>query len=261
MRLAASPDTDPIEGEVILAVNTTCKNLSDVLSPSGDQLMPTSVGSSLVFFRRALGSSNKADLRKGAAYIPTMHLLNIFEERRCELATKESLKLFCALSSHALTRTSAGWAHEKSVHERLGMGGKELTLFREGEQRMMWTSNVLLPSTLAGLKGADVSSSFYWMPSVANFLGVDSVLGDTHGQVYAIQATFAGEHNNPIDGIKKVWGQVNKEVREGRTWHLVFIVDDIQSARVYLDKYGSQKLGQGHNQKEVYTWVCDLRVR
>ena len=160
---AANHTSDSIESEVQVAVTQALNGLSTILSASDDQSLPMGIGSSFIFLRRLL--NNGGDLSLCAAFIPTIHLVSIFEERRCRLESKESIKLFCALSSHALTRTSAGWAHEKSVHERLGMGGAPLTLCREGEQRVVQTSTVLLPGTLAGLKKAGVSDSFYWTGS------------------------------------------------------------------------------------------------
>ncbi|KAJ3852464.1 hypothetical protein EV368DRAFT_82519 [Lentinula lateritia] len=50
----------------------------------------------------------------------------------------------------------------------------------------------LLLGTLAGLKGACVFDSFYWIPSVENFPGIDGVLGDATGNLFALQVTIAG---------------------------------------------------------------------
>jgi len=90
---------------------------------------------------------------------------------------------------------------------------------------------------------------------MANFPGVDGVLGDTDGHVYTIQATIAEDHDDPTDGIRKVWAQMNKEVRETRTWHSVVVVDDKQTARGYMND--SDDIALVRNRK-VYNWVCDL---
>jgi hypothetical protein len=79
------------------------------------------------------------------------------------------------------------------MHERLGMGGKALSIFQGNNMKDMQPSTHLLPGALAGLKEAGSSDSFYWIPSVANFPGVDGILGDTDGHVYAIQAMIADD--------------------------------------------------------------------
>jgi hypothetical protein len=90
------------------------------------------------------------------------------------------------------------------MHERLGMGGADLSIFQGGSEKHMRPSTCLLPGTLAGLKEAGANDSFYWIPSVANFPGIDSVLGDTDSHIYTIQATIASTHASPEQGMKGV---------------------------------------------------------
>lgn len=116
---------DPIEQEVEEAVEGICASPSTVLTRSTGQSMPQSEGSSVIFLGRSVS------LTRGKPFIPTPHLIEIFERRRRRMENKESLNLFCALSSHALTRAPAGWAHEKATHERLGTGGAVLSIFRD----------------------------------------------------------------------------------------------------------------------------------
>jgi len=254
---------DPIEGDAQDAVELlcTCESLSTVLWPSGAQHMPTSVVSSVTFLRRAPSSSSKEGMTEGMIFIPTPHPISIFEERRCKLANKESLKLFCALRSHALTRTPAGWSHEESMHRRLGMGGVALRIFRGAVEKVIQPSTHLLPGTLAGLKKADISNSFYWIPSVANFPGVDSILGDTDGQVYIIQATISYDHKIPIVRIRKVWQQFSREVRTQRTWHYVVVTETRQAAESYAEEFSEifLSLELDHTLRtSVQLWWCAL---
>jgi len=127
----------------------------------------------------------------------------------------------------------------------------------------MRPSSRLLPGTLAGLKEAGVDDSFYWIPSAANFPGVDGVLGDKEGQVYTIQATIADDHKSPIEGIKKVWRHFLQEVRTGRTWHYVVVTKTNQDAQRYVKKFSEElsgfTLGEAHAPVSVQVWACVLR--
>jgi hypothetical protein len=87
------------------------------------------------------------------------------------------------------------------MHKHLGMGGKSLSIFQGTNMKDIQPSTHHLPGTLAGLKEAGSSDSFYWIPSVASFPGVNGVLGDTKGYVYAIQAMIVDDHKNPIEGM------------------------------------------------------------
>ena len=86
----------------------------------------------------------------------------------------------------------------------------------------MRASTNILPGTLGGLKSAR-DSDFYWIPSVVTFPGVDSVLGDSNGNLFTFQATIADDHRSPEAGIKKVWAELLPEVRTRRVWHYVAV--------------------------------------
>ena len=134
------------------------------------------------------------------------------------------------------TKTAAGWVFEKLVHDRLGVGEATLTIFNSTDRRDIQSSSHFLPGTLAGLKEVGTSKSFYWIPSVANFPGIDSVLGNG-AHIYTIQATITDEHKSPEDGIKKVWGQLLPQIRTSCTWHFVVMTNSTQTAERYETKF------------------------
>jgi hypothetical protein len=258
MKCAALGRDDPIEEEAKWAAMRIRKNTLDTFEGSLD-LMPQSEGSSVIFLRRTTKGSVTSD--GGKRFIPTPHLLALFEDQRRKMENRKSLELFCALSSHALTRT-ASWAHEKSMHRRLGIGGADLSIFRGPTEEHMRPSTRLLPGTLAGLKEAGSNDSFYWIPFMANFPGVDGVLGDTDGHVYTIQATIANTHTSPQQGIQKVWEQFRPEIRTSRTWHFVAITNSEQAADAYVEVFSRElrefTLGQGQARAHVQVWACAL---
>ena len=169
-------------------------------------------------------------------------------------------------------RTAAGWALEKSMHDSLAMGGAGLSIFQGVlpltappplpiTRHMRPSTARLLPGNLAGLKEAGPSNSFYWIPTVANFPGVDGVLGDIDGNVYTVQAAVAQDHNSPIDGIKKVWRLFLPEARAKRIWHYVVVTDSKRTADEYVTEF-SEKLCDftlGKARARVQVWACVLR--
>ena len=186
----------------------------------------------------------------------------MFEAHCCNVANQHSLQLFCALSSHALTRTAAGWAHEKAMHTRMGTAGTALAIFANGSQSTMQPSALILPGTLGSLNGVECLESFYWMPSSSNFEGVDSVLGTPDGGVYTIQATIASDHKDPKEGIRKVWESFNADVRAQRTWHYVVVADTQQAAASYAEMYSNSfnNFTLGINRHtNVQVWGCVLK--
>jgi hypothetical protein len=110
-------------------------------------------------------------------WFPAMNAHYALEERRCQLANKDVLDLCYRLSTHALTRTAAGWAHEQRMHNHLGTGRAAPRIFQGNIESTMQSSTRMLPGILDGLKQTGVFDSFYWMPTVSNFQGVDSILG------------------------------------------------------------------------------------
>jgi len=216
--------------------------------------MPTGETSSLVF----VGRAKPEELGSSKGYIPTDHLIEIFEEHRSKLEIDKSLDLFSMLSSHSLTRTSAGWGFEMYMHKHLSTRGAELLIFQSSAKRSIRASNYLPCGTLAGLGRADVSKSFYWIPSVANFQGIDSVLGDTNGQIYTLQATIAPHHTSPIDGIGKAWKQFPSAVQKQCTWHYVVVTNTQQAAESYVKEVSQSLAGFVLGGKPVQVWGCAL---
>ena len=146
------------------------------------------------------------------------------------------------------------------MHERLGMGGADLSIFQGGSEKHMRPSTCLLPGTLAGLKEAGANDSFYWIPFMANFPGVNGVLGDTDGHVYTIQATIASTHTSPEQGIKKVWEQFRPAIRTSHTWHFVVITDGKQAADAYVESKKLCNFTLGEARAHVQVWACVLSL-
>jgi hypothetical protein len=251
MDCAAMGREDPIEAEVNDAVVKICEKASTIINRARSfDIMPHSDGSSVIFLRPVEGKSQH--------FIPTPHLRALFEEQRITLANEQSLKLFFVLSLHASTRTAAGWAHERLMHERLLLGGEALSIFQGTLTKPIQSATRFLPGTLASLKLPGPKDPFYWIPSVVNFPGIDSVLGDADGHVYTIQATIANQHKGPKQGIQKVWDQFRPDVRRSRTWHFVVVTNSTAAAEEYVERFRKElrvfKLGQA----TVQVWACVL---
>ena len=99
--------------------------------------------------------------------------------------------------------------------------------------------------------------SFYWIPSQANFPGIDSVLVDSKN-VYALQATAAGEHVAPVDGLREIWEKLDRDVRETRGWHVVVVAEKEGWARKLVDDFvrDMQKFTLGRKKIPVEVWGC-----
>lgn len=230
------------ENDAIKAANKLCEKASSLVITRGADTSPqapTSDGSTILFLRpyRPEGViSGECQL-----FIPTPYLWDIFETARKALKNHDSLKLFFLLSSHALTRSAAGWNLEMRMHERMCSGGAPIDLIPasgRGELSITPSTN-LVPGTLAGLnqpKGA----SFYWMPSVSNFPGIDAVLGDTDGNIFTVQCSIAKDHSAPNDGILKATQSIPSAIRNARSWHHVVVSDTLATAQ----KQGSQAVRQ-----------------
>jgi hypothetical protein len=247
---------DPIEQEVYSAVEDVCQAPLDVLQGFGGGYLPRDNGSSFIFVRRP------ADLERSISFIPTKHLTQIFEGHCLEVANKQCLELFISLSSHALTRTAADWLFEKSVHIHLGVDGGALKIFHDSIHAILQpaTNTRVLHGAVDSLKQVGVSDAFYWIPSVVNFPGVDSVLGTSDGRVFTVQTTIAARHDDPIEGIKKVWDPFEIGVREERTWHFVVVTDTEQLATSLVKELSGKIVGftleQGRGRSPVQVWGC-----
>jgi hypothetical protein len=256
IKCAREGSFDPIEEEVYSAVENVCQAPLGILQGFGGGSLPQDKGSSFIFVRRP------ADLERAISFIPTKHLTQIFEDHSLDVANKECLKLFISLSSHALTRTAAGWAFEKLVHIRLGVNGRALKIFHDSIHVIVEpaTNTRILHGTVGSLKQVGVSDAFYWIPSVVNFPGVDSVLGTSDGRVFTVQTTIADRHDDPMDGIKKVWDSFERGVREARTWYFVVVTDTEQLATSLVKEFSRKMvgftLGQGRGRSPVQVWGC-----
>jgi hypothetical protein len=247
-------EDDPIEREVNDAVGRIWGNLSVIFQGSLD-MIPQSEGSSVIFLRPTPGNRDQ-----DTHFIPTPHLWTLFEKQRTKLKNDEIRKMAFSLSSHSYTRAGAGWLHETSVHKRLSTEGAALTITRGPTEQHIQPSTHIIPGALASLKDVGSNDSFYWIPSMANFPGIDSILGDIDGNVYTIQATIADTHTSPVQGIKRVWEQFRPEIRTSRTWHFVIITNSQNAADKYVEVFSKQlrelTLGRGHTPVQV--WACAL---
>lgn len=199
----------------------------------------------------------------GISFIPTKFLSDILEEHFVGLSNGKSLELVQAFSSHSFTRTAAGWGHELRMHSLLSGTGLALPIFRDNAKMNMPTSSHLLPGTASGIKRSAVSDSFYWIPSTINFPGIDSVLGDTSGNIYALQATIADDHTSPIEGIQRIWEKLTPDVREGRRWHFVVVADSLPVADHLVARFSAELDGftLGHAHVTLQVWGCVLPHR
>ncbi|KZW02384.1 hypothetical protein EXIGLDRAFT_829278 [Exidia glandulosa HHB12029] len=221
----------------------------------------TSIGSTLVFVRPRRRAPDCEITAAASLFIPTQFLYGVLERECTSAPNKQALQLFFLLSKHSLTRSATGWKHEQNVHTRLTTGSTALTIFRGHVKEEMLPSSNLLHCTLAGLNGVFSTDSFYWPPAVTKFPGVDGVLGDGKGNLYAIQATtgMGNKRRSPVDGLRLLWTKVNAAVRHDLNWHLVLVTPDRPSARKQVAdlsvKLRRFKLG---NSCKVTVWGCGL---
>lgn len=137
----------------------------------------TSVRSTVVFYRpNRFEKDGRTISFHGIPFIPTKCLLDIFQRTHLLSTNEKALELFCALSSHALTRTVYGWYQEERMHMCMCAGGPNLEIFGDGVRKHISPSSILLPGTKSELKHSHTTQSFYWMPSAVNFAGIDGVL-------------------------------------------------------------------------------------
>ena len=256
-------DEESLEATATQAANDICANLSSFAVSR--QEVPNSEGSNLLFIRpyRPRGFTHIRSSSLGTFSIPTTYLDNIFQMSCNRFSNEKSLELFRAFSSHSFTRTAAGWGHENAVHRRLCSGGEALSISRANiaDGHLMRPSTNLLSGTASALKKAVLSTPFYWIPSVINFPGVDGVLSDIDGNIYVVQATIAGEHGSPVQGLRSIWGTVDKSLRDSGVWRFV-VVADVKStadrhAAVFLNEL--KDVTFGHQRKQIEAWGCVLQ--
>ena len=250
---ASKEEDEPLESDApaaaVKAWEYIKKHPQQDLSAPGIQ----SEGSNIVFLRRKPGSKSIGK-QSQHYYIPTPHLRAIFEEHHRRLGNQDFLRLYFLLSSHSLTRTSAGWVHERLMHQLLATSGETFSIFRGPTKHNMQASLKILSGTAASLKKAGANDSFYWIPAIVNFPGIDSVLGDSSGNVYTFQATIAEKHSDPRAGIQKVWDNFKREVRDKRSWHCVIFAEDKQAADRHVDVFSDYLNGLTLGGAPVQVW-------
>lgn len=152
------------------------------------------------------------------------------------------------------------------VHRRLcSVTRGSLPIFRDVQTQSMSPSSNVLSGTDSGLKHlADVlDSSFYWMPLVIDFPGIDGVLGDTDHNIYAVQATVADKHKSPVEGLQKIWNKLEPDTRTRRSWHFVLVADHRAAVEKLMKDYWSdlEHFEVGHPKVKVplSVWGCVVR--
>lgn len=123
----------------------------------------------------------------------------------------------------------------------------------------MQPASSLLPGTGGAIKLQTAPSTFYWIPSIMNFPGIDGVLG-AGKDIFTLQASVAEKHGSPIDGIRKTWNAVSPAIREDCTWHVVVVSDTHATAdsirKQFLDDLKDLRLGRA--KVVVQVWGCVL---
>ncbi|KAI0742038.1 hypothetical protein C8Q80DRAFT_1357212 [Daedaleopsis nitida] len=168
---------------------------------------------------------------------PTNRVTEILEQEVVQLSNARRLQLFESFSAHSFTRTAAGWAHEMRMHHRLCTASSPLTFFRGAETKDVQPSTRLLAGVLSSMASVKASDAFYWVPSQSTFPGVDGLLGDSDGNLFAMQATVANDHKSPEEGLALLWDQFKAGVRKARKWHVVFFAPDHDTATRLLQKH------------------------
>ena len=247
------------------AVLASPERLDTILvDTSADAL--SSTGSSAVFVR-PLWDDDGRWLSESQSFIPTEHLAGIVGAQNSQLANADALKLFAALSTHSLTRGAAGLRFERDMHFRLWGGGAAIIIDKysnlgetTGETMNMTPATKLLTGTLNSLGSARSSDAYYWLPSVANFPGIDGVLGDNDGHVFAVQSTYNPNHRSADEGLKKAWQYMDRDVRKFCSWHLVAVSDTPATAKK-LGRTMAKHLELftlGTDKTKVDVWSCSL---
>jgi hypothetical protein len=115
IKSTAKGDNDSLERAALKAAIQAWEHFKQHPKQDLSALAMEGVGSDLIFLRRKPTSKSIGE-QCIYYYIPTPHLRDIFEQHRQGVANQDFLNLYFNLSSHALTRTSAGWIHENLMH-------------------------------------------------------------------------------------------------------------------------------------------------
>ncbi|KAI0693527.1 hypothetical protein C8T65DRAFT_64068 [Cerioporus squamosus] len=232
------------------------------------QRAPHGVGSTVLFMLPCRPRDPRTSLIVGSGgsipHIPTPYLTEIFNRHRRSCANEKAFELFQALSSHALTRPASAWHLEKRMHAYLCRDSQPLIILHGRDSSAMQPSQLLLVGTAGALARCRAYTTFYWLPSVADYPGIDGVLADS-ANVYAVRATTADEleHGSPADGLRKIWANLDRRVRDERTWNIVFVTDSAPLARERVDRYVGELEGftLGRAKIPVNVWGCVLPSR
>ncbi|KAI0751238.1 hypothetical protein C8Q80DRAFT_1268508 [Daedaleopsis nitida] len=234
-----------------------------------------STGSSIVFVRPIRSGTPSSDatpagdgspagtLSEIVYEVPTQHLAEILNAQRLTMARHTLFKLYDTLSTHSLTRPAAGWIFEKHMHIRMSTPGTAVDIVNsDGVRQEMQPAVTLLPGTVGALsRERPIDVPFYWFPSVVNFPGIDGVLVNSHN-VYVLQATVAVVHDDPKDGMRKVWKAFGATNAARYSWHFVAVTDQDESTRWYAKDFAAKLNGLllGEAKKSVCVWGCVLPV-
>ncbi|KAI0750632.1 hypothetical protein C8Q80DRAFT_521611 [Daedaleopsis nitida] len=202
--------------------------------------------STLLFVRPSRRNNGTLNRLMADVFVPTDYLTSILVKYAARLTKIERLKLFETFSTHDYTRTPAGSSLERDMHRRLSVYTKAAlappTFFQDGTEMQVQPSSRLLSGVLSSLQTVTASDDFYWFPAwdCADFPGVDGVLGDRDGNLFALQvaAEDDGEsYRSPVQGLAKLWKELREDVRAGRKWHVVFFSDERDTAAALVQQY------------------------
>jgi len=224
-----------------------------------EQMLPKGNASTLLFITPIRGNENLI-YSHSRLIIPTPYLSSIFESQSQTLSLDAMMTLYELFSMHPTLRGPAGWLHEKNMHISMATPITYFWISNLARRSYMYSANIRLGS-LASLQTAGSDrQSFYWLPFVANFEGVDGVLVNGN-KIFALQATIAATHNGPHEGLRKIWKTIGAEAAQQFEWHFVIVTDDESLAVRYARELGAELNGftLGHRRLKVSVWTCVLK--
>ena len=228
--------------------------------------MADDAGSAVLFVRPLRSRDTRGgnvDPSLAVADIPTPHLLAIFKRSLQWIESKAALRLFRALSSpHAFTLPAADWRLEIRMHAYLCSGSLPLPLFRAPDMESSMQpsqSHQSLWGSINALGHCGTSPSFYWFPSEGDVPGIDGVLGDGTN-VYAVQVTRGCKYRSPAGGLRTVWDNFDRKVRNEYAWHVVFVSDAQELAQIYVNRFADEMANftLGESEVGIEVWSCVL---
>ena len=167
---------------------------------------------STMFFITPIRRGENPNYCHSRLIIPTSYLSTIFGYQCQMLSLDAMMTLYELFSMHPILRGPAGWLHEKNMH--LSMATSDTKKFRisnmDGRIIYMYSANIRVGSLASLQTAGSGGQSFYWLPFVANFEGVDGVLVNGN-RIFALQGTVAATHDGPHEGLKKIWKTLGAE--------------------------------------------------